>query len=202
VFAGAGNDTVYGSCAGGDRIVAGSGNNLIYTYGNGSIVWTGNGGTDKVYGSCGKDIIIAGTPGTNYLYGGGGDDTYVFDFTSRTTDPSGGGTSKYVTDIGTNIIDDASGCRDVLMFVGMDQSDVTVTNVGKYDVLYTFAGVEGSILIKYGQDISCAGKVVGAYCGKIESVVFVDSNPYEMPGVDLSVIGSDLAANPDAGLFG
>ncbi|MCL2645242.1 MAG: hypothetical protein FWD51_07270, partial [Betaproteobacteria bacterium] len=93
---------------------------------------------------------------------------------------------------GWNYIYDSSGTSDRIWLCGVDQSDVRMTLSGKYDILITFVGVDGFILIENGQK---AGN-------KIEFIEYLAENPYKIPEVNLTPIGQDLANHYDAGFWG
>lgn len=75
VYAGAGDDTIYGS-AKGDLIYAGSGDDTVKgSHGDDKIY--GGSGSDTIYGNDGCDAIIGGY-GADWLTGGHGEDRFVF----------------------------------------------------------------------------------------------------------------------------
>jgi len=75
IYAGAGNDTIYGSGKG-DLIYAGSGDDIVKgSHGDDRIY--GGSGSDTIQGNDGCDIIIGGY-GADWLTGGHGEDRFVF----------------------------------------------------------------------------------------------------------------------------
>lgn len=111
-----GNDTL-NSGAGGDVVIGGDGNDQLF----------GNAGDDLILGEVGDDLIVGGA-GLDTLWGGAGNDTF------RIAAADIGAGLDVIADFG-----DTSGDNDVLNFVGLTSSQVTITTANG-GALLTIAG--------------------------------------------------------------
>ena len=123
-------------------------------------------GFETIKTSSGDDILAGGGGSYDYLYGGGGNDTYIFNLGD-----------------GKDTIFDYSGTMDAIEFgVGIDQSDITITDDGT-SLVITFDGTNDQLRI--------FGHVKYGYA--IEKLTFSDGSEILLSGTATAITGSDLS---------
>lgn len=108
----------------------------------------GTNGNDTLTGTAGEDVIHA-FAGDDQLFGLGGDDD-LYGYTGDDALWGGAGSDQYAyyAGDGNDTIFEESGSSDVLIIVGIASADTNVsTTANPNEVLFTFDGIAGSILV-------------------------------------------------------
>lgn len=134
------NDTLNGD-AGADRLDGGSGADVLYG-GDGDDRLFGRIGADRLFGGLGNDRLEGGD-GNDRLNGGDGADWLV---DGQGADRLHGGLGRdvfqFVTDTSLDIILDFKDGRDLILIIGYDFSQFTITD-----------GAPGVVMVGYGADL-------------------------------------------------
>jgi Ca2+-binding RTX toxin-like protein len=159
IFAGAGDDIVYGG-GGSDTVYGGTGSDLIFGD-EGDDTLYGGSGNDILYGGAGEDTLHAGS-GQDYMDGGAGEDTYVFN--------AGNGSST---------IDDADG-RNTIVFSSInDASEIKVYSGEEYSVVQYGQDVNDKVFLTNETFLNLSGISLG-------DGSTLDSNPIQIVAIDES----------------
>jgi len=154
-----GNDTLFGM-GGDDKLVGGDGDDYL-SGGNGSFSGSGN---DILVGGNGNDTLV-GEDGNDYLQGGAGDDQYV-----------------YRAGNGKDVIDNAGGGTDWLIFDGVNRSRLSFHRSGD------------DLIVLVDGDSNQQVRVQKHFLGGDKAITYVQ--PADGNGIPASAIGALLTPLP------
>ncbi|WP_284733868.1 MULTISPECIES: calcium-binding protein [unclassified Dyella] len=154
-----GNDTLFGM-GGDDKLVGGDGDDYL-SGGNGSFSGSGN---DILVGGNGNDTLV-GEDGNDYLQGGAGDDQYVYRAAN-----------------GKDVIDNAGGGTDWLIFDGVNRSRLSFHRSGD------------DLIVLVDGDSNQQVRVQNHFLGGDKAIAYVQ--PADGNGIPASAIGALLKPLP------